>query len=57
MFALDQWWEHIANNKMTGIGTPSSHNKIPRPMLKSSVSGGALNEKELVVAGAAIATS
>jgi hypothetical protein len=26
----------MANNRMMGIGTPNSHNKIPRPMIASS---------------------
>jgi len=31
-----QLCEHIASSSMIGRGTPSIHNKIPRPMFKTS---------------------
>ena len=32
---LVQWCTNRANKMMTGIGTPSNHNRIPRPMIIS----------------------
>jgi hypothetical protein len=33
---LDQWPKNSHSRMITGIGTPSSHNKIPRPIASSS---------------------
>jgi hypothetical protein len=33
--ARDQWPKNSHNKMITGIGTPSSQSKIPRPMISS----------------------
>ena len=30
-----QWWVHMASSRITGIGTPNSHKRIPRDTLTS----------------------
>jgi hypothetical protein len=34
--ARDQWPKNSHNKMITGIGTPSSQSKIPRPMISSN---------------------
>lgn len=35
--SVNQWPKNSHSRMITGIGTPSSHNKIPRPIASSSI--------------------